>query len=422
MGFAVLPQTIYAQWGFTLSQGQRGNCVGCGNIQITVIDFGTIPINGFPTRQACESARQSVSGISQSFYCGCTLYIQCSECRGTDIGMSGNNSNSGGINFDGIGHGEAYYLTNNLMQNLSNWIDEEQLRMYLQKFDELFNGNFIIAKTGNKNFDVSYASELDQYGSLLYDGLTPSMEANKDKGITVGSGNRSKGVEIDINQRVAVREDLYALPVKDGLSPISPNTDWNNNESRNTTNSFQLISDEKKQKLMDGYNNFKESAVGEYLASYGRTVMEETGINKMLDVKESLKELVDNKFFSEFVDDCSTIKKIFSVKNDAENVYQAYKNNDAGGAVLHTTQAVAARAGKGGSNIPSFEKIASNLTMNTAKNVMSDANIAAKESNVNKAYNTVSKRQDERNKNTSTDLKTRTANHAQNAMRNALKP
>jgi len=44
-------------WGFTMSQGQSGNCVGCGNIEITVIDFGKIPINGFSTKQECEAAR-----------------------------------------------------------------------------------------------------------------------------------------------------------------------------------------------------------------------------------------------------------------------------------------------------------------------------------------------------------------------------
>ena len=68
-------------WGFSISQGQRGNCVGCGNIEITVIDFGIIPLNGFPTRQECEAARQSLSGISQSFACGCTLYVICTECQ-----------------------------------------------------------------------------------------------------------------------------------------------------------------------------------------------------------------------------------------------------------------------------------------------------------------------------------------------------
>jgi hypothetical protein len=113
-----LPNTLQAQWGFTVTQGQRGNCVGCGDIEITVINFGSIPVNGFSTRQECEVARQSISGISQSFVCGCTLYIICSACTGRDIagigvGADGSvNTNGGSVRLNGTSQGSSYYTPN----------------------------------------------------------------------------------------------------------------------------------------------------------------------------------------------------------------------------------------------------------------------------------------------------------------------
>jgi len=97
----LFPGTTWAQWGFTVSQGQRGNCTGCGDIQITVINIGTIPVYGFPTRQECEAARQSIAGISQTFVCGCTLYIICSSCTGRDLpGVAGSGIEGGMTNPD----------------------------------------------------------------------------------------------------------------------------------------------------------------------------------------------------------------------------------------------------------------------------------------------------------------------------------
>jgi len=169
-GFVFFSQTIYAQWGFTVSQGQRGNCVGCGNIQINVIDFGTIPINGFPTRQTCESVRQSLIGISQTFDCGCTLFVICTECAGMDITTPGQgnstNSATGSINFNGTGQGQAFANTNNPMQNINNWMDEWQLRYQKlydwknsQGYHDLYDWDknpYVLPFTANKDFDKNY--------------------------------------------------------------------------------------------------------------------------------------------------------------------------------------------------------------------------------------------------------------------------
>ncbi|MDR1652777.1 MAG: hypothetical protein LBS01_03850 [Prevotellaceae bacterium] len=110
-----LPNMLHAQWGFTVTQGQRGNCVGCDNIKITVIDIGRIPLFGFPTRQECEAVRQQFAGISQSFTCGCTLYLICSACTGSDLimpGMSNGTGISGSANLTGTNEGNSFYTSN----------------------------------------------------------------------------------------------------------------------------------------------------------------------------------------------------------------------------------------------------------------------------------------------------------------------
>ena len=156
---AFFPIHLHAQWGFTISQGQRGNCVGCGNIQITVIDIGKIPIFGFPTKNECESARKIVDGISQSFLCGCTLYIICSPCTGRDIEMPGQgsfqtNPTPGTLNYNGASQGKPFFSP-----NPSSEIDDFMADYYVRKMAlEKKSGSAItLPTTGNSTFDKAYA-------------------------------------------------------------------------------------------------------------------------------------------------------------------------------------------------------------------------------------------------------------------------
>ncbi|MDR1169462.1 MAG: hypothetical protein LBK97_01340 [Prevotellaceae bacterium] len=157
-----LPNTLPAQWGFTVTQRESGNCKGCDNIQITVVDFGSIPVNGFPTRQDCEYARQYLAGISQSFACGCTLYLNCSACMGRDLVFPGTENetdigsgiNISGANTSGTSRGNAFYSGNPGeavqdaydQKNLQNEVlfgevaQNENTAQYLLTDDKDFNG------------------------------------------------------------------------------------------------------------------------------------------------------------------------------------------------------------------------------------------------------------------------------------------
>jgi hypothetical protein len=205
-----LPNTLQAQWGFTVTQGQRGNCSGCGDIKITVINFGSIPVSGFPTKQECEAARQYLAGISQSFVCGCTLYVRCSGCTGKDIagfgfGADGSvNTNDGSVRVSGTSQGSSYYTPNSFdalqdaydQKNLQNEklfgevAQNENAAQYLLTADKDFNGYIakILPKgTLAKGRGIGDGIDWDNARPVFFekpDLSEPNLDGNKDRELT----------------------------------------------------------------------------------------------------------------------------------------------------------------------------------------------------------------------------------------------
>jgi len=211
---------------------------------------------------------------------------------------------------------------------------------------------------------------------------------------------------------------------RDNLSDIKYLRDFKTDE-KNEESSFQFIDDETKQKLINDWNSIKESAIGEYLASYGRTVkdwaMEEFKIN---DVGEALKEAADSKFVSELVDNYKTVKgyagKALAAKEAIDDGYKAYKEGDPVGVMSNAMSVVpyARTVDNSASSRKFYEKIAVNITkdsMNRAKN-------ASKASDINKAYSENDKSWNEQYKHTETNINTQAVKQVGIYVKTAIKP
>ncbi|MDR1348797.1 MAG: hypothetical protein LBJ63_10335 [Prevotellaceae bacterium] len=207
-----LPNTVKAQWGFTVTQGQSGNCVGCDDIKITVINIGSIPVNGFPTRQECEAARQTLVGIRQAFVCGCTLYVICSSCTGKDIaGFDvGGNTNDGSVRVSGTSQGSSYY-TPNSFDALQDAYDQKNFQNeVLLGTDQVITYNEL-AITGDINFDTRFKK---LYGGRPVPGFiqwNPEENRIKDGYEAKGSYQLMKelGEKYGLNLSNYLSEDLW---------------------------------------------------------------------------------------------------------------------------------------------------------------------------------------------------------------------
>jgi hypothetical protein len=208
-GFA-LPNTLQAQWGFTVTQGQRGNCSGCGDIKITVINFGSIPVSGFPTKQECEAARQYLAGISQSFVCGCTLYVRCSACTGKDIagfgvGVDGSvNTSDGSVRVNGTSQGSSYY-TPNTFDALQDAYDQ-------------------------KTFQNEVLLETDKNEIVFYNGISDKSYIEQVKKIQF-TGGRSLGwvdrSHVSQGTYKGTLQDLMAKPAGLNVADYFSEAEWN---------------------------------------------------------------------------------------------------------------------------------------------------------------------------------------------------
>jgi hypothetical protein len=272
----ILPIVVNAQWGFTISQGQRGNCVGCGDIEITVINIGNIPMYGFSTRQECETVRQQFTGISQSFVCGCVLYIICSTCTGTDIVMNGdeglNIGSSGNIN--GTTRGRSFYSAN----------PYESLRGAYDQNRFLYQALFGIDKNGNASL---YPQTDDKdYNNQIF------------KILPKGTLATGRGIE-DI--------DLNATPKIELVPGLSSGT--NDGESNgNTSDNYKIT-----QKLYG--EGFGEKVTGYDSEALGRRQAEELSELMSRNAAEAAK--APSPFSIDNLPVSDETKEMFGKMNDA---------------------------------------------------------------------------------------------------------
>jgi hypothetical protein len=173
MGVVLFSQILYGQ--STAICTERINCSNGESWE----QF-TRESRSFPTKRECEQARQKVHNttrnVSTSGKYTCVAHHTCGECSGSDPSEINPTTPflHKEINLNGIG--QVYNPTNNPLRDNQNWKDEEELRMYC---GERINGNLIIPKVKNEEFNKTYSS-------LINNGLknqnpegTPVISTNK---------------------------------------------------------------------------------------------------------------------------------------------------------------------------------------------------------------------------------------------------
>jgi len=100
-------------WTFTFQMAQSGPCPA--GVPLPVLP--TFPNFGFPTQNQCESLRQTILSIRESFpvtndrgnYIGdCALFYTCTPCTGSDIVVA-SQASPGDVSFNGQYTGEPLY-------------------------------------------------------------------------------------------------------------------------------------------------------------------------------------------------------------------------------------------------------------------------------------------------------------------------
>jgi len=179
--FVIFSQVLSGQSSMTITETFMGQICSSFPTDVRTVTYST--------KKECEQVRQrihntqrDVGGLGPS---RCVALTTCSPCSGSDPASPNQpNQNSNipeNINFNGPGQGQSIYSVNNPLQDNKNWIDEEELRMYLQNLSERIDGNF-----GNKEFDEEWMQLVENGVEFIpvskkgrkYYGTAPTITAN----------------------------------------------------------------------------------------------------------------------------------------------------------------------------------------------------------------------------------------------------
>lgn len=169
-------------WTLTFQLAQSGPCGG-GQLPI----LPTFPNLGMPTLSQCESLRQMILSVRESYsvydggnYIGeCSVFYTCTPCTGSDIVAPGQVS-PGDISFDGQFQGKPFFTTHE-SSAFEDWARDYKLQLESYGITSILGNNLTIQKiplTGDINFDKFYNSQTAAFNPASPINNSPARDAS----------------------------------------------------------------------------------------------------------------------------------------------------------------------------------------------------------------------------------------------------
>lgn len=147
--------TYGAGWSFTVDIRVTGS--ECGSYSHNI----PYPNMAIATKAQCEFIRNYISSIKY-YDIGCTGYVVCGPCTGSDILTTSSTGSYGDVSIDGMLVGKPYFSENNSTV-IGNWINEYKYRMQalgLSPDIDIKNGIMNLPATGDEKFDKLYSDQI----------------------------------------------------------------------------------------------------------------------------------------------------------------------------------------------------------------------------------------------------------------------
>jgi len=178
-------------WTFTFQMAQSGPCPA--GVPLPILP--TFPNFGFPTQGQCESLRQTILSIRESFpvtndrgnYIGdCAVFYSCTPCTGSDIVIA-NQTSPGDVSFNSQYTGEPLY-TSHESSAFEDWSLDYRQQLESYGITSIL-GNTLTAPqiplTGDPEFDAFYNTQTTSFNPTT---SPASIPANLDANVVDLSG------------------------------------------------------------------------------------------------------------------------------------------------------------------------------------------------------------------------------------------
>lgn len=171
-------------WTFTFQMAQSGPCPA--GVPLPVLP--TFPNFGFPTQNQCESLRQTILSIRESFpvtndrgnYIGdCALFYTCTPCTGSDIVVASQPS-PGEVSFNGQYTGEPLYSSHE-SSAFEDWSLDYKQQLASYGITSILGNTLTppqIPLTGDQEFDAFYNNQTDNFNPTTPASIPISLDAS----------------------------------------------------------------------------------------------------------------------------------------------------------------------------------------------------------------------------------------------------
>jgi hypothetical protein len=219
---SISSETIAQGWTFTFQVDQSGPCTG-----VPPLPVPNLPNFGIPTKNECESLRQTLLAIRSSYpvtdskgnYIGeCTMYVSCTPCTGSDIVVA-SQASSGEVSFNGQYTGEPLYSSHE-SSAFEDWSLDYRQQLASYGITSILGNTLTppgIPLTGDRDFDAFYTSQSASFN--------PTTPAHISKGIDASvvdlTGKTGMVGLLTTAEEQAKRDNWYEEKGFNTLSPIT---------------------------------------------------------------------------------------------------------------------------------------------------------------------------------------------------------
>jgi hypothetical protein len=201
--------TMAQGWTFTFQLAQSGPC---GNTPLPVLP--TFPNFGFPSKNQCESLRQTVLSISgsvssydnQGHYLGeCKVFYTATACTGSDITTPGQ-VDPGDVSFDGQTEGKPFFTTHQ-SEAFEDWASDYKALLDSYGITSILGDKLtahMIPLTGDKKADSAYKK-------LSMD-FNPPVPV--DSGVYVAGSRVANGMTEFLNKKIVIPDGSSPEDIK----------------------------------------------------------------------------------------------------------------------------------------------------------------------------------------------------------------
>ncbi|MFH1320097.1 MAG: hypothetical protein ABII90_05515 [Bacteroidota bacterium] len=220
-------------WSFSFQLAQSGPCGG-----VIPYTIPTLPNFGIPTKSQCESLRQQILAIKQSYpvydgnnYIGdCSLYYTCTPCTGSDIITPGQ-VNPGDVSFNGQFEGKPFF-TPHESAAFQDWATDYKQLLASYGITSILGKNITPHQTsstkpkapepkpssGNKDVDEAYKNK---YKEFVSSGGNTSVDLSGKKGVVQLLTTAEEQAKRDKWMNDQGFENLKKIP-ENGLPELDP--------------------------------------------------------------------------------------------------------------------------------------------------------------------------------------------------------